>query len=147
MIRQPDVDVDAWARAVIGAAIEVHSLLGPGLLEALYEEALCVEMQIRHIPFARQVPVPMMYKGQEIGLGRLDVLVADSLVVELKTVEALGPVHMAQVLSYLRATRHHLGLLINFNVAALKQGGLKRVILTKHPEINPATIDRSNNHN
>src|SRR5437868_6133088 len=136
MVREPDEDVDAWARALLGAAIEVHSLLGPGLLEALYEEALCVEMKIRHIPFARQVPVPMLYKGQKIGTGRLDVLVADSLIVELKTVEVLAPVHMAQVLSYLRATGHHLGLLINFNVAALKQGGIKRVVLTKHSEMN-----------
>jgi GxxExxY protein len=120
MIRQPGADVDSWARAVIGAAIEVHSLLGPGLLETVYEEALCVEMQ------------PLTYKGQEIGQGRLDLLVADSLIVELKTVEALAPVHMAQVLSYLRATGRHLGLLINFNVTALKQGGVKRVVLTKH---------------
>jgi GxxExxY protein len=146
MIRQPGADVDAWARAVIGAAIEVHSLLGPGLLEALYEEALCVEMQIRNIPFARQVPVPMTYKGREIGLGRLDILVADSLVVELKTVEALAPVHMAQVLSYLRATSHELGLLINFNVSTLKQGGIKRVVFSKQPGVSPISIDSSNNH-
>ena len=146
MIRQPGADIDAWARAVIGAAIEVHSLLGPGLLEALYEEALCVEMRIRNIPFARQVPVPMTYKGREIGQGRLDVLVADLLVVELKTVETLAPVHMAQVLSYLRATGHELGLLINFNVSTLKQGGIKRVVYTKQSGANPTSIDRSNNH-
>ncbi len=109
LIRQPDAEVDAWARAVIGAAIEVHSVLGPGLLESVYEEALCVEMQIRHIPFAQQVAVPMIYKGVEIGQGRLDILVADALIVELKTVEALAPIHMAQVLSYLRATGHQLG--------------------------------------
>jgi GxxExxY protein len=147
MMREPDEDVDVWARAVIGAAIEVHSLLGPGLLEALYEEALCVEMQLRRIPFARQVPVPMMYKGKEIGLGRLDVLVADSLIVELKTVEALAPVHMAQVLSYMRATGHPLGLLINFNVAALKQGGIKRIVHSKHLHSSSATNYRSNNRN
>ena len=146
MIRQPDADVDAWARAVIGAAIEVHSLLGPGLLESVYEEALCVEMQMRRIPFAQQVVVPMIYKGVEIGQGRLDLLIDNSLIVELKTVEALAPVHMAQVLSYLRATGHQLGLLINFNVTALKQGGLKRVILTKHLDATPTTPDRSNNH-
>src|SRR5437016_8403643 len=99
MIRQPDGELDVWARAVIGAAIEVHSLLGPGLLEGLYEEALCAEMAIRRIPFARQVAVPMVYKGLEIGQGRLDILVADSLVVELKAVEALTPIHLAQVLS------------------------------------------------
>ncbi|MEO6457246.1 MAG: GxxExxY protein [Chloroflexia bacterium] len=147
MIRQPDEDVDAWARAAIGAAIEVHSLLGPGLLEALYEEALCVEMAIRSIPFTRQVPVPMTYKGREIGLGRPDILVADALVVELKTVEALAPVHTAQVLSYLRATGYQLGLLINFNVSALKQGGIKRIVLTKRPETSIATTNISNNHN
>ena len=89
----------------------------------------------------------MIYKGQEIGMGRLDVLVAESLVVELKTVEALAPVHMAQVLSYLRATGHHLGLLINFNVAALKQGGIKRIVLGKHLATNPAINGRSNNRN
>jgi GxxExxY protein len=146
MIRQPDADVDAWARAVIGAAIEVHSLLGPGLLEGLYEEALCTEMQIRRIPFARQLPVPMLYKGKEIGHGRLDVLVADSLVVELKAVEALASVHVAQVLSYLRATGHQLGLLINFSVTALKQGGIKRVVLTQRSETNPTAVGRANNH-
>src|SRR5207249_308346 len=113
-------------------------LLGPGLLEALYEEALCAEMGIRRIPFARQVPVPMIYKGLEIGHGRLDILVADSLIVELKAVEALTPIHLAQVLSYLRATGYHLGLLINFNVTALKQGGIKRVVFTRQPEIIPA---------
>ncbi|HEX9989962.1 MAG TPA: GxxExxY protein [Chloroflexia bacterium] len=145
MIRQPDEDVDAWARAVIGAAIEVHSLLGPGLLEGLYEEALCTEMQIRRIPFARQLPVPMLYKGKEIGHGRLDVLVADALVIELKAVEALASVHVAQVLSYLRATGHQLGLLINFNVTALKQGGIKRVVLTQRSETNQTAISRANN--
>jgi len=147
MMRQPDADVDAWAHAVIGAAIEVHSLLGPGLLESLYEEALCVEMEIRRIPFDRQVPVPMTYKGQEIGQWRLGIRVADALVVELKTVEALAPVHMAQVLSYLRATGHELGLLINFNVSALKQGGIKRIVLTRHKQHSPSNANSSNSHN
>ncbi|MGD0088473.1 MAG: GxxExxY protein [Planctomycetota bacterium] len=127
--KEPDKETDALAYAVIGAAIEVHRLLGPGYLESMYEEALCLELSLRNIPFVRQVSLPVEYKGQQIGEGRCDLLVGDVLIVELKTVEALAPVHTAQVLSYLKATRKHLGLLVNFNVPVLKEG-IKRVVLS-----------------
>jgi GxxExxY protein len=105
-------------------------VLGPGFLEVVYEEALCVELSLRKIPFVRQAQVPIWYKAQQIGEGRLDLLVADCLIVELKAVEALAPIHTAQLLSYLRATGQRLGLLINFNVPLLRQG-IKRVALTR----------------
>jgi len=109
--------------------MEVHGVLGPGFLESAYEEALCVELLLRGIKFARQVPIGVEYKGQKIGEARLDLLVNKSLVVELKAVEELAPIHFAQILSYLKATRLHLGLLITFNVPLLRQG-IRRVIHT-----------------
>jgi GxxExxY protein len=114
---------------VIGAAIEVHRKLGPGYLESVYEDALAIELYLRHIPFVRQAPVAVNYKGHLIGQGRIDIVVADLLVVELKAVEKLSEVHVAQVISYLKATGLHLGLLINFNVPTLKQG-LQRVVFS-----------------
>jgi GxxExxY protein len=120
--------LDRLADAVIGAAIEVHRLLGPGYIEAVYEEALCVELGLRGIPFARQTSAAVSYKGQSVGEGRMDLVVSDVLVVELKAVEALVPVHSAQVISYLKTTGRKLGLLINFNVPILKQG-IKRIAL------------------
>jgi GxxExxY protein len=101
--------------------------LGPGFLESIYEEALCVELTLRRIAFQRQVPVPIFYKGAAIGQGRLDLLVQGKLVVEIKTVESLAPIHSAQAISYLKATGHQLALLINFNSAVLKDG-IKRII-------------------
>jgi GxxExxY protein len=127
---EPDEGVDRIARRTIGAALEVHRVLGPGFLEVMYEEALCVELNLREISFVRQTQIPICYKGQQIGEGRLDLLVADCLIVELKAVEALAPIHTAQVLSYLRATGQSLGLLINFNVPMLRQG-IKRIALTR----------------
>lgn len=114
---------------MIGSAIEVHRLLGPGFLESVYEEALCVELSLRGIPFARQVPVGVPYKGNTVGEARLDLLVDECLVVELKAVETIAPIHVAQVISYLKATRLRLGLLITFNVTWLRRG-IKRVIHT-----------------
>ena len=128
-VREPTQREDQLAREVIGAAIEVHRELGPGLLESVYEAALVVELTERRIPFVRQAHTQLKYKGQAIGEGRLDLLVDEVLVVELKSVEALMPVHVAQVLSYLRASSCRLGLLINFNVDVLKNG-IKRVVLT-----------------
>ena len=118
------------ARAVIGAAIEVHKLLGPGFLESVYEEALAVELDIRGVAFERQRPVSITYKGRHVGQARLDFFVADELVVELKAVDALAGVHTAQVISYLTALGKPLGLLINFNVPLLKQG-IRRVVLSR----------------
>ncbi len=122
-------DIEDLAYAVIGAAIEVHRLLGPGFLESVYEGALCVELQQRRIPFVRQPVVAVTYKGQRVGEGRIDLLVGNALIVELKAVEKLTPIHSAQVISYLKMTNQKLGLLINFNVPILKEG-IKRIILS-----------------
>lgn len=127
--REPEERTDALARAVIGAAIEVHRLLGPGYLEEIYGRALQVEFRLRGIPFEAQKTVGVEYKGQAVGEGRLDFLVGGCLVVELKAVEGLAPIHTAQVISYLKATGVVLGLLINFNVVLLKHG-LRRIVLT-----------------
>ena len=115
------------ARVVIGAAIEVHRLIGPGQPESVYENALSHELALRNISHQRQVPIPIVCKGLEVGEGRADLLVGGRLVVELKSCEQLHDVHRAQVRAYLCATGHVLGLLINFNVAVL-QDGIKRVV-------------------
>ena len=108
---------------IIGAAIEVHRQLGPGLLESAYEECLCHELQIRKLNFERQKPIPLVYKDAKLDCGyRLDLLVEGRIVVELKSVDGLGPIHDAIVLTYLKLSGHHLGLLINFNVTLLKDG-------------------------
>jgi GxxExxY protein len=124
---EPDPELDALAHAVIGAAMEVHKRLGPGLDEALYEGAMRVELQHRHIPFVHQVIVQVDYKGTVIGEKRLDLIVGGCLVVELKAVEQLTPLHSAQLRTYLKITRCRLGLLINFNTPLLKDG-IKRII-------------------
>ncbi len=115
--------------AVIGAAIEVHRALGPGLLESAYEECLCSELSLRHIPFVRQLPLPVEYKGMKLDCSyRVDLLVASSVVVEIKTVSALDAIHAAQLLTYMKLGRWSLGLLINFNIAVLRNG-IRRMIL------------------
>ena len=113
--------------AVIGAAIEVHRQLGPGLLESIYESALAYELADRGFKVERQKPVSVRYKGLNFDEGfRLDLLVADSVVLELKCVESLLPIHEAQLLSYLKLTGLKVGLLINFKVPVLKNG-IKRL--------------------
>lgn len=108
---------------IIGAAIEVHRLLGPGLLESAYEECLCRELQARNLNFERQKPIPLVYKDTKLDCGyRLDLLVEGRIVVELKSIEAIAPIHDAIVLTYLKLSGHRLGLLINFNVTLLKDG-------------------------
>jgi len=124
---EPSTALDRVTHGVIGAAIEVHRVLGPGLLESIYEDALCVELKLAGLSFERQLPVKVHYKGLPIGEARIDLLVCGNLIVELKTVEKFAPVHTAQVLSYLKIMNLRLGLLVNFNVAQLRQG-LKRVI-------------------
>jgi GxxExxY protein len=126
--RLPDSELNKLTGAVIGAAIEVHRALGPGFLESVYEEAMYVELSHRGIGFVRQAGIGVNYKGTIVGEGRVDVLVEDALVVELKAVEALAPIHTAQVSSYLKATGGHIGLLINFNVVRLRSG-IKRIFL------------------
>lgn len=114
---------------VIGAAIEVHRCLGPGLLESAYHECLARELVLRQIPFEREGPLPLEYKGIQLECGyRVDLLVARVVVVEIKAVEAIAPVHEAQLITYLRLGGWKVGLLINFNVVLLKNGICRRVL-------------------
>ena len=113
---------------IISAAIEVHRHLGPGLLESTYENALCYEFELRGISVVRQVAVPLFYKGRLISEHRPDVIVEACVVVEIKSVARLEPVHWAQVLTYLRVTGARVGLIINFNVPILTRG-VKRIVL------------------
>jgi len=114
---------------VIGAAIEVHRHLGPGLLESVYEECMCEELRLRNVPFKCQIELLVVYKGRETGgKYRIDLVVAEEVVVELKAVERLLSVHEAQLLTYLRLTGKHVGLLINFNVSVLHRGIMRRVL-------------------
>lgn len=122
-------DENALTHAVIGAAMDVHRQLGPGFLESVYEQALDVELTARGIAFRRQVPFSIFYKGQLVGESRLDLLVENRLVLELKAVSSLEAIHGAQLLSYLKAGNYRMGLLINFNARLLRQG-LRRVVLT-----------------
>jgi GxxExxY protein len=115
------------AHQIIGAAIEVHRLLGPGFLESIYERALCHELTLRGLPFQSQIPLSVRYKDIEIPGQRLDLLVGERVITDLKTVDSFAPIHHAQVLSYLKTTGLRLGLLINFNVLVLKDG-IKRVV-------------------
>ena len=124
-----DNELESLAHSVIGAAIEVHRHLGPGLPETAYREALCHELDLRGIPHRREVCVDITYKGKAVGKGRIDVFVGERLIVEIKVVEQLGPIHRAQAISYLKMTQLGLALLINFNVEVLK-AGIKRVINT-----------------
>jgi len=115
---------------IIGAAIEVHRALGPGLLESAYEECLCREPNLRGLAFQRQVPLPVEYKGVNLDCGyRLDLIIQDDVIVELKCVERVLPVHEAQLLTYLKLTGKHVGLIVNFNVATLIRGGIVRKVL------------------
>ncbi|MGD0539425.1 MAG: GxxExxY protein [Verrucomicrobiota bacterium] len=124
-----ELELEELSSAVIGAAIEVHRELGPGLLASAYEACLGHELALRQIAFERQVPLPVSYKGVHLDCGdRLDLVVNGQLVVELKAVEHLEPIHEAQLLTYLRLSRKRVGLLINFNVALLKQGIVRRIL-------------------
>jgi GxxExxY protein len=120
--------INEISKEVIGAAIEVHRALGPGLLESAYTECLCRELSLRRISFLREVPLPVEYKGVRLECAyRLDLLVDDMVVVEVKSVEGILPIHEAQLLTYLKLGGWKLGLLINFNVPLLKQGIRRRV--------------------
>ena len=117
------MDENSITGAVIGAAIEVHKLLGPGLLESAYEECLVREFDLRGIHYDRQKPVPVVYKDVKLDCGyRIDVVVEEQVVVELKAVESLAPIHEAIMLTYLRLSGCRIGLLINFDVVTLKEG-------------------------
>ena len=120
---------DSLTESVIGFAIEVHRTLGPGLLESAYQECLCYELKANGIAFGRQVALPVIYKTVKLDCGyRMDLVVDDQLVVELKTVEKILPIHEAQLLTYLRLSGIRTGLLLNFNTAVLKNG-IKRMVL------------------
>jgi GxxExxY protein len=121
--------INDLTKAIIGAAIEVHRALGPGLLESAYEECLCEELKLRGIPFERQKPLPVIYKGKQLDCGyRLDLVVANAVVLELKAIEAFAPIHDAQLLTYLRLGGWKVGLLINFNVPVLRDGIRRKVL-------------------
>jgi GxxExxY protein len=121
--------INELTHEIIGAAIEVHRSLGPGLLESAYQACLCRELSLRGIGFQTELPLPVHYKGVRLDCGyRIDVLVAELVVVEIKTVEAIAPVHDAQLLTYLRLGGWKVGLLINFNVAVLKDGIHRRIL-------------------
>jgi GxxExxY protein len=130
MYPQPTrTSVNRITEEVIGAAIAVHRALGPGLLESAYQECLCQELALRGVPFERQVPLPLEYKGIRCECGyRLDILVNGTVVVEVKSIEAIAPIHEAQLLTYLRLGGWNIGLLMNFNVVVLKDGIRRRVL-------------------
>jgi GxxExxY protein len=114
---------------IIGAAIEVHRELGPGLLESAYEACLCYELSLRQIPFTRQVMLPVVYKSMRVDCGyRADVIIADKVVAEIKAVETVTDLHKAQLLTYLRITGKKVGLILNFNTVTLKDG-ITRLVL------------------
>ena len=123
------MDFDELSRRVIGCAIEVHRSLGPGLLESTYRQCLAYELSNSGVPFQMEVPLPIRYKEILLDCGyRIDLLVRGELIVEIKSVEALLPIHQAQILTYMRLANIPLGLLINFNVTKL-QAGIKRFVL------------------
>lgn len=120
---------DPLTQAVLGAAIEVHREMGPGLLESIYQRCMEIELGIRGIPVQPREPLPVVYKGEVVGDDlEMDLYFPNRLVVELKAVDKVHPIHEAQLLTYLRLSKTHVGLLINFNVPVLKDG-LKRMVL------------------
>ncbi|MDZ4183655.1 MAG: GxxExxY protein [Desulfuromonadales bacterium] len=123
------MDFDDLSRKVIGCAIEVHRALGPGLLESAYEQCLAYELSLQQIPFKLQVPLPVEYKGARLNCGyRVDMLVGETIIVELKSVDMVLSIHEAQLLTYMKLANVSVGLLINFNVDVLKTG-IKRFVL------------------
>ncbi len=122
-------ELNELSRHVVDAVFQVHKALGPGLLESVYETCLCHELKKRNISFQSQVVLPVVYDGMEIETGlRIDLWIDKKLIVELKAVKVLNEVHQAQLMTYMKLTGTRLGLLVNFNVPAIKQG-IKRIIL------------------
>ena len=131
MLQEPSRHINDLTGAIIGAAIEVHRCLGPGLLESAYETCLAYELQAKGLRVERQKPLPITYKDVYLDHGyRIDLLVEDEVVVEIKAVDTLLPIHQAQVLSYLRFSGCKIGLLLNFNVTLLKKDGIRRLVLS-----------------
>ncbi len=121
-------EAERWGKVLLDAAFEVHTLLGAGFLERIYEDALCYELTLRRTPFERQKSVSVPYKDTQIGGQRLDLLVGGLVIAEIKAVDAIHPIHQAQVISYLKATGLRLGFILNFNVPRLKEG-IQRIVL------------------
>jgi GxxExxY protein len=122
------MDINQLSNKIIGAAIEVHKALGPGLLESAYEECLCEELDLRCLQYKRQEPLPVTYKGRKLNCGyRLDVVVENSIILELKSCEKMEPIYEAQLLTYLKLSCLHLGLILNFNVTMMRDG-IKRIV-------------------
>jgi GxxExxY protein len=120
---------DPLSGTIIGAAIAVHKALGAGLLESVYHECMSIELEVLGVPFKSEVPIPMVYRARALNAQhKLDLIVDDRIIVELKAIDALATIHEAQLLTYLRLTNKRLGLLINFNVPLLREG-LKRIVL------------------
>lgn len=142
-MREVDDKLNQLTDRVIGAAIEVHRRLGPGFLEATYQKALSIELRHQRITHQLEAPVQLAYRNESIGEGRLDPLVENALIVELKAVDQIHPIHRAQVISYLKATGHELALLINFNVEVLRDG-LHRLVLTSASSAPPRFNSNSN---
>ena len=127
--RENENDKDSRTSPIIGAAIEVHRHLGPGLMESAYEQCLCHELHLRGLPFKCQVDLPVSYEGLTLDCGfKIDLIVCEDVVVELKAVERILPVHEAQLLTYMKLAAKPVGLLINFNVPLLTQGIIRRIL-------------------
>ncbi len=123
------MDDDELGTLIIGSALKVHSVLGPGLLESVYERCLRFELDKAGVAVRCQVPVPIEYEGEKFDEGlRLDLLVGNRVIVELKVVEKLLPIHLAQLLTYLKLSQLRIGYLLNFNLVHMREGGIKRVI-------------------
>jgi hypothetical protein len=138
-VKRWHVNDDPLTHRIIGAAIEVHRLLGPGLLESTYEECLCLELVLLGIPFERQVPLPIVYKSMKLLREyKPDLLIDSAVIVELKTVEKILPVHEAQILTYLRLSGLERGLLINFNSVPLK-AGIRRLNKSNSSSVSPVS--------
>ena len=134
------VDLNGITHGIIAAAIEVHRHLGPGLLESAYRECVCYELSQMGLTFTREVHLPLSYKGLKLDCSyRIDLLVEDEIVVELKSVEQTLPVHAAQLLTYLKAANKQVGLLINFNVPVLKEG-IRRIV-NHYTELGPSQCE------
>jgi GxxExxY protein len=122
------MDINRLSSKVIGAAIEVHKVLGPGLLESSYEECICYELELRGLSFERQKHLGLNYKGLELGASyRLDVVVEKAIILELKSCDKIKPIHRAQLLTYLKLSGLNLGLLLNFNVTLMRDGIIRLV--------------------
>jgi GxxExxY protein len=127
--RESEEQKDTKTSPIIGAASEVHRLLGPGFLDSAYEECLCHELYLRGMSFERQVALPVSFKGLQLDCGyKIDLVVEQEVVIELKAVERILPVHEAQLLTYLKLSGKHVGLLINFNVPLLARGIVRRIL-------------------